>query len=101
MPPIWHIIGILRWFKKGIRRATAGTFAATRDEIARTLESSAGGLQTMAEKRSPSSEKAQAVFAPPVRKSGTSADNGKGPKPLRLGKDCDYEQELRRLQIEL
>src|SRR6201998_2419902 len=55
----------------------------------------------MVEKRVPTSEKTQTGAAPPVRKPDSSADNGKGPKPLRLGKDCDYEQELRRLQIEL
>ena len=27
--------------------------------------------------------------------------NGKAPKSLRLGQDCDYDQELGRLQIEL
>jgi polyphosphate kinase len=30
-----------------------------------------------------------------------TCNNGKPPKSLRLGKDCDYDQELRRLQIEL
>ncbi len=55
----------------------------------------------MAEKRVPSFEKTQAVVAQPSKKSGAPADQGKVPKPLRLGKDCDYEQELGRLQIEL
>ncbi len=55
----------------------------------------------MVEKRVPSSEKTQAVVAQPSKKSGAPADQGKLPKPLRLGKDCDYEQELGRLQIEL
>ena len=55
----------------------------------------------MAEKRVPSSEKGQAVVAQPSKKSVAPADQSKMPKPLRLGKDCDYEQELGRLQIEL
>jgi polyphosphate kinase len=55
----------------------------------------------MAEKRVPGSEKTQAVVAQPAKKSGAPAEPGKMPKPLRLGKDCDYEQELGRLQIEL
>src|SRR6201998_3236930 len=55
----------------------------------------------MVEKRVPTSEKTQTGAAQPSKKSGTPPDNGKVPKPLRLGKDCDYEQELGRLQIEL
>ena len=54
----------------------------------------------MAEKRAASSEKTQAVTTQAPKKSNGSADQGK-PKPLRLGKDCDYERELGRLQIEL
>jgi polyphosphate kinase 2 len=55
----------------------------------------------MAEKRGPNSEKTQVLDAEPAKRSGSTAANGKMPKPLRLGKDCDYEQELGRLQIEL
>lgn len=55
----------------------------------------------MAEKRVSSSDKTQTETAQPPKKSGVPADNGKTSKPLRLGKDCDYEQELGRLQIEL
>lgn len=53
----------------------------------------------MPEKRIPTSGKTAALE--PSKKSGASADNGRTPRPLRVGKDCDYEQELRRLQIEL
>ena len=55
----------------------------------------------MAEKRGPSSVNIQAVAAQPSKKSGAPADQGKTPKPLRQGKDCEYEHELGRLQIEL
>src|ERR1700758_5569811 len=55
----------------------------------------------MAEKRGPSSVNPQAVAVQPSKKSGAPADQGKTPKPLRLGKDCKYEHELGRLQIEL
>src|ERR1700757_4767544 len=55
----------------------------------------------MAEKRGPSSVNIQVVAAQPSKKSTPPTDQGKTPKPLRLGKDCDYEQELRQLQIEL
>src|SRR5579863_5045896 len=55
----------------------------------------------MGEKRVPSSEKTQAVAELPAKKLSAPAGNGNIPKPLRLGKDCDYEQELGRLQIEL
>ena len=55
----------------------------------------------MGEKRVPSSEKTQAVGELPAKKLSAPAGNGNIPKPLRLGKDCDYEQELGRLQIEL
>jgi polyphosphate kinase len=55
----------------------------------------------MAEKRGPSSVNIQAVAAQPSKKSGAPADQGKTPRPLRLGKDCEYEHELGRLQIEL
>ena len=55
----------------------------------------------MAEKQVSSRAKIRASVAPPPKKSGSSADQGKLPKSLRLGKDCDYEQELGRLQIEL
>jgi len=54
----------------------------------------------MAEKRVPSLVKTQ-VVAEVLSKSPSGAGNGKMPKPLRLGKDCDYERELGRLQIEL
>jgi polyphosphate kinase 2 (PPK2 family) len=53
------------------------------------------------EKRNPSTGKNQAVAELRPKQSVGPADTGKTPKSLRLGKDCDYEQELRRLQIEL
>ncbi len=34
-------------------------------------------------------------------KNGEAKPNGSIPNPIRLGKDCDYEKELRRLQVEL
>ena len=36
-----------------------------------------------------------------AREARPPATNGKAPKPLCLGKDCDYDRELGRLQIEL
>src|SRR5271169_2688212 len=53
----------------------------------------------MPEKRSPSGEKIQAGASP--KKTEQVPANGKPSKRLRLGKDCDYEKELRRLHIEL
>ena len=35
------------------------------------------------------------------KKSAGSPVTGKAPKPMRLGKDCDYAEELSKLQIEL
>lgn len=51
----------------------------------------------MADKRPPTDEKS---FAPTASKK-TELSSPNPSKPLRLGKDCDYEQELGRLQIEL
>jgi polyphosphate kinase len=52
----------------------------------------------MGDKRGPNQPKAPAISALRPERS-SRAD--KTLKSLRLGKDCDYEQELRRLQIEL
>ena len=50
----------------------------------------------MAEKRALTGEK---VRIEPSKNMEAIAANLKTSKPLRLGKDCDYEQELGRLQI--
>jgi len=55
-------------------------------------------VKQMADKRTSNSEKIQ---ADPAKKTEQASPNGGVIKQLRLGKDCDYEQELRRLQIEL
>ena len=51
----------------------------------------------MADKRPPIDEKPSTDT--PLKKAESTSS--KSSKPLRLGKDCDYEQELGRLQIEL
>jgi len=38
---------------------------------------------------------------PPTEKGNRPGGNGIAPRPLRLGKDCDYDRELGRLQVEL
>jgi len=55
----------------------------------------------MAKKRSKTSESIQVGAAPSSRKAELISVTGKMSKPLRLGEDCDYNQELGRLQIEL
>jgi polyphosphate kinase 2 len=58
--------------------------------------------EAMSEKASSSSEHAQPVRPLPSGSNGRSGvADGKVPKPLRLGKDCAYDQELLRLSIEL
>jgi polyphosphate kinase 2 (PPK2 family) len=54
----------------------------------------------MADKRTPANEKMQAGASspPPIKEPALATRLS---KPLRLGKDCTYDEELRRLQIEL
>ena len=54
----------------------------------------------MAEKGT-ATEKVQAGSVPLSKKPDPTSVPAKTFKPLRLGKDCDYNQELARLQIEL
>jgi polyphosphate kinase len=56
---------------------------------------------SMTEKRVPRSEKAPAGAALRSQKTGVVSDEITTSKALRLGENCDYERELRRLQIEL
>jgi polyphosphate kinase 2 (PPK2 family) len=56
----------------------------------------------MGGKSNSSFQNAQLATALPYGSNGRSAvAEVKVPKPLRLSKDCDYDRELRRLQIEL
>ena len=55
----------------------------------------------MAEKRTPIDERTQTVAPSSAKKPEPGPLTSKLSKPLRLGKDCAYDQELRRLQIEL
>ncbi len=55
----------------------------------------------MAEKRAPANGKGQIDAPPSPKKTEAASLASESLKPLRLGKDCDYDQELRRLQIEL
>src|ERR1035437_9278298 len=55
----------------------------------------------MAEKRIAAGEKIPPIPAPPSKKTEAASVPGKISKPLRLGKNWDYDQELGRLQIEL
>jgi polyphosphate kinase len=55
----------------------------------------------MSGRRATAFEKVQPIAAPPRGKSDSSSDSGRTSSPLRLDKDCNYAQELGRLQIEL
>jgi polyphosphate kinase len=55
----------------------------------------------MAEKGIAAGEKIPRIPAPPSKKTEAASVLGKISKPLRLGKNWDYDQELGRLQIEL
>lgn len=55
----------------------------------------------MREKRTLSDARIQAVASTSPAKTEPIPANGKPSKHLRLGKDCDYDKELRRRHIEL
>src|SRR5580698_2573023 len=55
----------------------------------------------MADKRNPTNGQVQSDAPPSPKKTEAVFLAPKLSKPFRLGKDCEYEKELRRLQIEL
>jgi polyphosphate kinase len=99
---ISDVLLCLRRFKKGREAIFGEHFLAAGAVETRRLMGTRRRQLRMAAKSVARGEKAQASAAVQVsRKKEAISNPGKSPNPLRLGKDCDYEQELGRLQIEL